>query len=284
MMLGCGVAAAQVVPAAMHGSGVAVRGDSDVPDPVRMGFSANVATTAAHDSLSGWSLEETPSISYRFSSMFSADASFPFYAYLNAVKTGKKGDPRLVGHQGVPSDAAIAGHVELHPELMDYDGTLSFSLPTGNEHLGVGTGHVGVNYNNHLERNFGVLTPDLEIGIGNSSGLVRRRTAKSYSSSGMLGFLQAGSNVALPGSFDLDAEAYEQLPLGAQSVYSRANRKKGAVLTRASDGEDNGFTFELDAPPLRRLALSANLSHSLRLGDTTEGLTLSFLLHAPGLR
>ncbi len=272
---------AQVSPAAAHGSGVITVDDSDAPDPVRVGWSASVASSFAHDSASGWSLLETPSLGIRFNRLLSADASLPYYAYVNAVRTGRKGNTRLVGHQGALGDAAIAGHLTLEPEFLSYTATAAFTLPTGDQHLGLGTGRLSYNLNNHLERNLGPFTPDLEVGVGDSSALIRRKTRKSYTSSGLLGFLQAGSSIDLPHKLALDLEAYEQLPLGAQIVYSRTARKKGALLNQASDAEDNGVSVELGAPAVRRLALSASYSHSIRLDDTTVGLSLALLLHAP---
>ena len=275
---------AQVGPAAAHGSGVAAVDDSDAPDPLRTGWSASLATNFAHDSSSGWSVLETPSLGIRFNRRLSADASLPYYAYVNAVRTGKKGNTRLIGHQGALGDAPFAGHLTFEPGFLSYTATGAFSIPTGDPQLGLGTGHLGYNLNNHFERNFGLFTPDFEVGVGNTSSLVRRKVRKSYTSSGLLGFLQAGSSVDLPYQLALDLEGYEQLPLGTQTVYSRTARKKGTLLTRASDAEDNGFSVGLDAPAVHRLALGANYSHSIRLNDTTVGLSVALLLHAPAGR
>lgn len=274
-------AQAQVVPAASHGAGVTTSNGSDAPDPVHTGWSATVASAASYDSLAGWSMLETPSVGYRVNRIVSIDASIPVYGYMNAVRTGKDGDPRLVGHEGILGDAALSSHFEFSPELLDYIGTLALSAPTGNEHLGVGIGHVGCNVNNHIERSMGIFTPDLEVGVGDNSSLIRNRVAKSYTSYGPLIFFQAGSALDLPAAFNLDAEGYEQLPVGNQTVYSRTNRKHGAVLTHTSDGEDNGLNVELDAPPTRRFLLSASLGRSIRLDDTTASVSLAFLLHVP---
>ncbi len=215
--------------------------------------------------------------------MVSVDASLPFYDYLDAVHTGKGGNSRVTAHNAILGDAGIASHFAFSPDICDYVGTIALSAPTGNEHLGVGTGHFGYNINNHAERSVGPFTPDIEAGIGNTSSLIRRRVAKSYTSSGLLLFLQAGTTVNLARSFNLDSEGYEQLPIGAQTVYSRAARKNGkVVLMQPSDGEDNGINFELDAPVVRRFLLSASLSQSIRLGETTESVSLAFLLHVPG--
>ena len=164
-LLCCGGAGAQVVPAA-QGSGVVMQADSDVPAPVLPGWSATLSTTAAHDSLIGRSLLESPSVSYRFNRRFSMDASVPVYAYMIAAQTGKKGNARVASHEAVLGDAALSGHIALQPRTLDYLATLSFSAPTGNEHLGVGTGHLGWNGSNHVEREVGPFTPELEVGIG----------------------------------------------------------------------------------------------------------------------
>ncbi len=284
LLLFAGNGRAQVVPAASHGAGVTTKDDSDAADPVRRGWSATIGTTASHDSFAGWSLLETPSAGYRLNSIISMDASLPFDAYVNAVRTGKNGDPRLVAHQGVLGDAAFASHLEFSPDAFDYVGTIAISVPTGNEHLGVGTGHLGYNVNNHIERSIGAFTPDIETGIGDTSSLVRRKASKSYTSSGLLASFQAGTAVALPGHLNFDAECYEQLPLSTQTVYSRTTRKHGAVLTQPGDAEDNGVNLELDAPYFRRFLLSATFSQSIRLDDTTEAVSLAFLLHVPGAR
>jgi hypothetical protein len=281
-LLGCGAAArAQVVPAASHGAEVVTNNDSSAPDPVHVGWSATIGTTASHDSLAGWSLLETPSVAYRLNSVISMDAATPFYTYVNAVRTGKDGDPKLVSHEGIWGDTGLSGHFEFSPNPFDYLGTIAFSAPTGDEHLGTGTGHLGYDLNNHFERSMGIFTPDIEVGIGNTSSLMRPKVAKAYTSYGLLAFFQAGTAVDLPDSFNLDAEGYEQLPISSQTVYSRANRKHGAVLTNTSDAEDNGLTVELDAPPTHRFLLSASVARSVRLDDTTASVSLAFLLHVP---
>lgn len=281
LLLSASDARTQATPAASHGTGLSAKDDSNAPDPVRRGWSATAGSTASYDSLAGWSMLETPSAGYRLNSIFSMDASLPFYGYMNAVRTGKDGDPRLVAHEGVLGDAGVASHFSFSPDIFDYLGTVALSAPTGNEHLGVGTGHVGYNVNNHIERSFGAFTPDVEVGVGDTSSLIRRNIPKSYTSSGLLAFFQFGSAMDLPADFNLDAEGYEQLPIGTQTLYSRITRKHGAILTQTSDAEDNGINVELDAPGTSRILLSTSFSRSIRLDDTTASLSLVIVLHAP---
>ena len=286
---------AQVVPASTHGSGAVAARGSDTPDPVHTGWSASLVSSAAHDATSGWSMVETPAIGVRFNRILSADASLPYYAYVNTLKTDKTGTTTVVSRHGVVGDAAVAAHATFDPGFLSDTLTAAFTAPTGDQKLGLGAGHLGYNLNNHLEHNVAIFTPDLELGVGNTSTLLRRKVRKAYTSYGLLGFLQAGSSVDLPAKLSLDAEAYEQLPLGTQVVYSRGNRKaskaagrgrggKGTLLTQTSDGEDNGVTLELDTPPIHRVSFGASYSRSIRLDDTTLGLAMTLVLHAPGGR
>lgn len=270
----------QATPVALHGDGTARVGDSDVPDPVHAGWSATISSSFAHDSSSGWSVLETPALGVRLNRLLSADASLPYYAYVNAVQTRRTGITRVVGHEGVLGDAAVAGHLTLAPSAFSDTATIAVTLPTGDQHLGLGTGRPGYSLSDHAEYNVGPFTPDIEAGVGNTSSLFRRRTRKAYTSSGLLALLQAGSSVDLPYRLGLDLEVYEQLPLGMQTVYSRSPRKRGVVLTQSSDAEDNGVSVELDAPTGPRIALSASYNRSIRLNDTTLGVSLAYSLHA----
>lgn len=265
-------------------SGVVVDEDSGIAMPLRPGLSFSSAINFAHDSSSGWSTLESPALSYRINRVFSADVSVPYYLYVNAVRTTKTGATRLVGQTNELGDTAMAAHAEVHPWDFDYTGTVSVGFPTGNQQIGLSAGRITYNLNNHLEHDLGIFTPDIEVGIGNTSALVRPKVRKNYVSSGELMFFQAGTSVDLPADLSLDVEGYEQLPVGEQTVFSRVVRKSGTVLTQASSAEDNGISAGLDATVLKHLVLGATYNRSLRLNDTTEGLSVSFHFHVLGDR
>jgi hypothetical protein len=270
---------AQAVVAAQSSEGVVLDEDSGIPKPFKRGLSLSSATNVAHDSLSGWSTLESPALTYRFNDVFSVDASVPYYLYINAVRTTKTGTSKLTGHVSELGDTPVEGHAELHPLGFDYVATVAVTAPTGDQQLGLSTGHVSYDVNNHLEHEFGAFTPDVEIGIGDTSGLFRQQIRKNYISSGTLAFFQAGSSVDLPADLNLDVEGYEQLPVGGQTVFSRTVRKNGTVLKQASSAEDNGVSAELNAAVLKHFILGASFNRSIRLADSTEGLSLTFLFH-----
>jgi hypothetical protein len=272
---------AQALPTASSKTDVVVDGDSGIPKPLERGFSLSSAMTVSHDSLSGWSTLESPALSYRFSDIFSVDASVPYYAYVNAVRTTKTEVTRLVGHTNVLGDTAFSAHAEAHPRGFDYIGTVAMTVPTGDQQLGLSTGRVSYDVNSHLEHDFSIFTPDVEAGIGDTSGIFRQQIRKNYTSSGELLFFQAGSSVDLPALLSLDVEGYEQLPIGSQTVFSRTVRKNGTVLEQASSAEDNGVSAELNATLMKHLILAATYNRSVRLDDSTEGISLTFLMHIP---
>jgi hypothetical protein len=280
-LCGLGIADAQAVPTANVISSVAVDAESGIPMPLQRGLSFSSATNVAHDSLSGWSMLESPAFSYRFNEKLSVDASVPYYPYINAVRTTKLGVSRLVGQTNELGDTAVAGHVEVRPWGFDYINTVAVSFPTGDQQLGLSSGRVSYDINNHIERGIWVFTPDVELGIGDTSGLFRQRIRKNYVSSGTLALFQLGSSIDLPAALSLDVEGYEQLPVAGQTVFSRTLRKNGTVLKQASSAEDNGISVELNGSLFKHIVLGAIYNRSLRLAESTEGLSLTFLFHIP---
>lgn len=242
-----------------------------------------MSSTLAHDSESGWSSVASPSLSYHFNPEISLSTSLPYYLYLNAVKTTKAGATRLVGHEGAIGDASLAGHLHLSPDIFDYTFTAATGFPTGDISLGLSSGQVTWNINNHFERDIAMFTPDLEIGLGNTSSLVRQSAKRNYTSVGKLAFFQAGSDVDLPLGMDVEADAYEQLPIGQQTVYTTIVRKKKTAtkLTSTSDADDYGINVSYGLPLGKRLGFSSDYSYSIPLEDTSIGFTLSFLLWKP---
>ena len=137
--------------------------------------------------------------------------------------------------------------------------------------------------NNHFEKDFDIFSPDIEIGIGDSSSLSNARVRKSYTSVGTLAFFQAGVSVDLPHRMSFEAEAYENLPIGAQTLYSTTGKGKKKVTTATTTGiaEDNGFTNSLDIPVASHVTLSGFYNRSLRSHIDTVGFSLTFILRAP---
>jgi hypothetical protein len=280
VVFGSCLAAAQALPM-MESGEVVLDSQSGIPKTSVKGFTLSSALSVGHDSISGWSTVMSPALGFRFNPVFSVDASVPYYLYMNGVRTTKKGVTKLTGQTNELGDTALNGHAEFHPWDFDYVATTSVTFPTGDFQLGLSTGKVSYNVNNHLEHNLGIFTPDVEVGIGTTSGLFRQQVKKNYISSGLLAFFQAGTSLDLPAKLGLDVEGYEQLPIGDQTVYSRTARKNATVLTQASSAEDNGVSVELSGNLLKNVVLAASFNRSVRLNDSTEGLSLTYLFHVP---
>ena len=254
--------------------------------PLVRGFNLAVGSSLQHDSSNGWSSLLSPDIAYRFTRHVSADVGVPVYTGISILVTGgskpKPTEVQTLKHF-VLGDTNLSAHFEANPALLSYNLTTTLGLPTGNSAFGLGAGQVTYYVNNHLEKSFGPLSPDIEIGIADSSSLVTRRVRKSYLSVGTLAHFQAGSSIDLPYHLSFSADAYEELPLSAQTLYSTTGRgkKKKRVATGKSIAEDNGFATSLDIPLTPHLTGSGSYNRSLRAQDDTFGLSLTFLLKPP---
>ena len=80
-----------------------------------------------------------------------------------------------------------------------------------------------------------------------------------------------------------EADAYEELPLAKNLVYSTTIRgkKKITTATNTDPGEDNGFITSLDIPLSPHLTLSGFYNRSLRDHIDVSGFSFTFLLKPP---
>jgi hypothetical protein len=254
--------------------------------PATRGFNASVGTSSQHDSTNGWSSILTPNAAYRVNRHFSLDAGVPIYTYINIdanLGTAAKPDYRYAIQGGVFGDTAVSFQGNMSKRSFDYSGTVSLGLPSGNTDDGLGAGQVTYNINNHFEKNFDRFNPDIEVGIGDTSVLVEQRVLKSYIAVGPMAHFQTGTSVDLPWSMTFEADAYEELPLDKNLVYSSTGKgkKKVTTSTNTDPGEDNGFITALDIPLSPHLTLSGFYNRSLRDHDDVAGFSFTFLLKAP---
>ena len=257
----------------------------DGPELPQRGLNASAAFSGLHDTQLGWAGFVQPAISYRFNHVLSVDATIPIYFYRLAYKY-KNGQPLngpLTAHSGELGDTTFAGHVEFAPWRIDDTMTAAINAPTGDATYGLSTGRVTYLAMNDLESTIRHCTPDLQLGIGDSSDLVNRKVIRNYDTLGTLAYFQGGVLEAISSHLNLEGDAYEQLPLGNQKVYTQVTRKgkKVTVKGASSNAEDNGITGTIYIPTQKHLEISAYANRSFRLADTTVGLTLTFSLKAP---
>jgi hypothetical protein len=263
------------------------------------GFNAGVTYSGVHSSSVGWYSMVTPAISYTFSERFSADASTSIYInrLIENTDPATKTTQPLVTDGADPGDTLIGFHATFYPGSLTDIVTASLTAPTGDRSEGMGTGQVTYDFNNHTERYYNKLGFLVDLGIGNSSGLFNDLVVKDYTSVGTLAHFQAGAVLWLPRRTYIEAAAYEQLPLGSQTVYravqrgddERANDDDGGgnppapppvAVTVSTASEDNGFTTFVGIPLVDHITLSGYYNRSLRQRLDTVSVGLTFVLRS----
>jgi hypothetical protein len=265
---------------------------------VQRGLNFSLISTSLHDSGAGWSSILTPDLAFRFNRYFSVDFSTPAFASITtSLNTGTKANPIYTTESKhfVLGDSTFAGHFDLHGSNASYSLTSALGLPTGNNTYGLTANQLTYTVNNHVDTSIGFFSPDLEVGITDSSVLVQRRLrhGRAFNTTGTLAHFQAGGSIDLPRHASFEADAYEELPLGNQKIYGKApgkntptgRRARGNTSVPVSPGaaEDNGVSVSLDAPVNAHIVLSGIYGHSIRQQDDTVGVSLTYLLRArPG--
>jgi hypothetical protein len=252
-----------------------------LPAPLH-GWNAGATFSGVHDSVTGWATLFTPSIGYSFNDIFSIDATIPIYMYRLAESrsTHPKPTARLVNQRGEPGDVVLGFHAQFIPRLFQYQITGLVTAPSGDKAYGLTTGRVTFDVSNHFERTFGRLTPNLDIGAGDSSTLVNRTVTKNYTSLGPLAHFEIGLCVDLFHGMSFESDAYEQLPIGDQKIYGPSRNGKATVVTGHNVTEDNGFTNSLDIPFGGHITLSGYYSRSLRIHSDTAAIGITYILRA----
>jgi hypothetical protein len=244
------------------------------------GWNAGVSLSGVHTSDTGWATLAIPALGYSFNDIFSVDATLPIYFFrlAESLSTHPQPNATLVPLHAELGDLVFGLHAQFIPSLFQYQLTGAFAVPTGDEVYGLTTGRVTFDINNHFERTFGRLTPNIEIGGGDSTTLVNRIVTKNYTSLGPLAHFQVGLGIDLPHDASFETDAYEQLPLGDQKIYGPSRRGNATIVTGHNAIEDNGFITALDVPLNGHLTLSGYYSRSLRLRTDTAAIGITYVL------
>jgi hypothetical protein len=248
--------------------------------PTLHGWNAGATVTGVHESTTGWETIFIPAIGYSFNDTFSIDATVPIYMFrlANSLSTHPKPNALLVNQRGEPGDVVFGLHAQFIPRRFQYQLTGLVTAPTGDETYGLSTGRVTFDISNHFERTFRRITPNLEVGGGDSTYLVNRILNKNYTSLGPLAHFQVGLGVELLRGMSFQSEAYEQLPIGDQKIYGPSRNGKATVVTGRNVTEDNGFINALDVPLDSHITFSGYYSRSLRFRNDTAAIGVSYVL------
>ena len=246
------------------------------------GWNGGLTISGIHDSVTGWATLATPAVGYSFNDIFSIDATIPIYFYrlADSRSTHSRPTAKLVNQRGEPGDLVLGFHAQFIPHAYQYQLTGLVTAPTGDKEYGLTTGRVTFDISNHFERTYRRITPNLEIGAGDSTTLVNRTVTKNYTSLGPLAHFQIGLSVELLRGITFESDAYEQLPIGDQKIYGPSRNGKATVVTGHNVTEDNGFTNTLDVPLIGNFTLSGYYSRSLRIHSDTTAIGITYVLRS----
>lgn len=304
----CAIACGQALPVteaavAVNSGNVNGIGPSGIV-PEQGGYNFSLISSSQHDSGAGWSSILTPVAAFRFNRHLSFDFAAPAYIYFLAnVNTGTAANPvyTLEAKHFVMGDSTLAGHVGLDGDIVSYSLTAATGMPTGNDTYGLTAGQFTYSLNNHFDLSVGRFSPDIELGLSDTSTLVNQRVSRSrsFSTTGKLAHFQAGTSVDLPKRCSFEADFYEDLPIGSQLVFGSTKGKGGVIgrgkragngngaassktTTATSSGaaEDNGINLSFDVPVNPHIVFSGLYSYSIRQQDRTAGFSLTYLLRA----
>ena len=261
------------------------------------GFNAGFNFSGVHNSSIGWYEVATPAVSYTFSSRYSADASTPIYIHRLVENTspGPQSNQSTEEYVSDPGDTLIGFHANFSPGRFSDTATASLTAPTGNRSDGLGTGRVMFDFNNHIERYVHQTGFLLDLGIGDSSGLVNNLITPNYNSVGKLAHFQTGAIVWIFRRYYVQSVAYEEFPLGSQTVYAVTPPPGGgsaffpsgpavSVSTSTGASEDNGFTTSAGIPLTENFTLSGYYNRSLRSYSDTVSVGMTYVLHGNPIR
>ena len=182
-------------------------------------------------------LELNSTLGYDFNKHFSAFMSAPLYltSVPNDSTTGTSGSTTVTG----VGNTYLGFVYRLPHRQWNFTSTVTGGAPTGSTKKGYSTGRASVDWSNHLERSFGRLTPFIDAGVANTvpnSPFVKR----PFTSLGVLGHLEEGTDYELSHRIYIGASAYQILPSGTQKVFSQVVLPDNSAGSAQSQSGDPG--------------------------------------------
>ena len=219
------------------------------------------------------------SLGYDINRHFGADAGVPFYfirpsSSAGGTSTNGLGNPFL--------DLRLRF---LNPTV-NFGSVLTGFVPVGDSKKGLGTGEGTFDWTNHFDHAFSDLTPFANVGIANTI-LSTRLFVRPYTTLGFNTHVEGGATYDVWKFFRLGASAYDILPSGQQTVYSRVAHGASASHGRVFEGnqqttgsadiaKDNGFSTWVGANPRRGIDLTLAFTRSVHYDLNSFSFALGF--------
>jgi len=251
------------------------------PSGVQRGLSLRVVFEGSTSS-QGQVFDLNTSTSYMFNHFFGVDVGVPIYFVRASAPAPGSGTAPGTSAAGNLGDLYMAAHLTLDNPIATYTTTITVTAPTGSVDKGRSTGHFTYDWDNRFERELGKrLTPYISAGFANTASQSRYRK-RPYLTLGKLAHFEVGADVRLWKSLTFTAAAYDVIPWGQQTVFSRFVQR-GSVGTGAARRRR---VFEIfpqtvgNADLVRDNGYSAGLSFSpTPLVDVAVGYTRSVPMH-----
>ena len=227
------------------------------------------------------------SVGYNFDQHFGVDVGIPVY-FVRASTTSTSGASSTNGIGNPYLDLRL----KFLSAPVNFGSKLTGFVPLGDSKKGLSTGRAAFDWTNRFEHAFSSLTPFAEVGIANTIA-DSRLFIRPYTTLGFNTHLRAGADYDLWKFISVGASAYDILPSGQQTVFSRivpgsGNAAKGShgrvfqdnqQTTGSADiAHDNGFSAWIDASPGRVVNMELGYTRSVRYDLNAVSFSIGFNL------
>jgi hypothetical protein len=172
------------------------------------------------------------SVGYDFTPHMGADVGLPFFFVRSPFSLVTNHDWRTFTLWGEPY---VDVHYKRTSSKASFLSVLTGTIPASNTRKIFTTGRFGVDWFNHLERDFKVIGPFLNLGAANQT--VNRyfmprpyNLARPYQSLGFVSDFEGGLNFTIHRGFKIGGSAYALQPAGQQKVFSRLVAPDSSVV------------------------------------------------------
>jgi hypothetical protein len=227
--------------------------------------------------------ELNSSVGYDFSRHFGADVGVPIFFVRPSTASGGNSTNGL-------GNPYLDLRVKFLNPAINFGSVLTGWVPVGDSKKGLSTGRGTFDWTNHFDHSFSKLTPFAEVGIANTI-VGSQLFVRPFTTLGFNTHFQAGAKYDVWRFFNVGASAYDIVPTGSQTVFSRVHGnnpghgKHGRVFednqqTRGSAdiAKDNGFSAWIGANPGRVVNMELGFTRSTHLDLNSVSFVIGFNL------
>lgn len=247
-------------------------------------------TFEGSESPSGSVFDMTNTLGYDFSPLLGVDVSVPFYFVLPPTKrNGFSGAATGLGN------LSIDGRLVLETPIVDYLPTVTVAFPTGSTTKGFSTGIVTYDLDNRFEHELGLITPFIDVDVGNSlnngRSLIRRQIQRPYVTVGKVANFMVGPEIHITDRWTVSGDVYKVVPWGPQTVFSRVvlpgsigtggkHNRTFEIVQRQDGGaglvKDEGYDASVAFSPIRSIDLTLAFDRSIHYDLNTISFSVGF--------